>query len=72
MIIVTFFKKNKKKIMDPPLPNWKLLKIPNNFLPLQMPEFATTHAMMATTRTILAATRAILALTWFCHLSMCL
>ena len=41
-------------------------------LPLQMPDFAATHAMTAATPTILAATRAILALTWFCHPSMCL
>ena len=38
----------------------------NKFLPLQMPDFAATRA-------ILAATCAILALTWFCPLnSMCL
>ena len=41
------------------------LKIPKNFFPPQMPDFAETYAMMATTRTILA-------LTWFCNLRMCL
>ena len=67
MYIREGFKKNIKKLWKIP---HKVLTTPKNdnstfrqALPLQMPDFAATHTMMAATRTILAAIGAILALT---------